>query len=320
MAEAAHAAARRAASLPVAAPATAGGRRCGLCVHDCRIGEGERGYCGLKTVTGGRLVHLAGTPARGRLRWVRDPLPGRCVADWVCRRGDLGGSHCLAVAYAGCTLDCLACQTWPDRRRAEDEGEGLGASALAGLAERGTACACFYGGDPAAQMLHALAAARQLVARGVPVCWETSGTSSAPLLDHAVHLSLRSGGCVKLDLKAWSDPVHRALTGAPVARSLESFVRAARRSRERRSAPLVVASTPLVPGYVDADEVAAIARFVARVDRDIPYSILGFSPQCQMADLPPSTLREAEAAAAAARAEGLTRVRVANRELLSIED
>ena len=64
------------------------------------MSEDERGYCGLRTVRSGKLVHLAGTPERGLLYWYRDPLPTNCVADWVCEGGQHRGCHNLAVFYA----------------------------------------------------------------------------------------------------------------------------------------------------------------------------------------------------------------------------
>jgi pyruvate formate lyase activating enzyme len=59
------------------------------------MGEGERGFCGLRTVRNGKLVHFAGTPARGLLSWYRDPLPTNCVADWVCEGSGHPGCHNL---------------------------------------------------------------------------------------------------------------------------------------------------------------------------------------------------------------------------------
>jgi len=47
------------------------------------MGEGERGFCGLRMNEGGRLRHLAGTSAKGVLHWCRDPLPTNCVADYL---------------------------------------------------------------------------------------------------------------------------------------------------------------------------------------------------------------------------------------------
>ena len=137
------------------------------------------------------------------------------------------------------------------------------------------------------------------------------------LLDQAVELSLRTGGCIKFDLKALDENLHLALTGVSNRRTLENFRRAARRIPERPAIPLVVASTLLVPGYVDADEVGRIARFIAKNDPNIPYALLGFHPHFFVPDLPRTSVRHAEEAEAAARAAGLTRVRVGNRQLLS---
>ncbi len=290
--------------------------RCALCGCECRIGEGERGFCGLRTVQSGRLRHLAGTPERGLLHWYRDPLPTNCVADWVCAGSAQRGKHNLAVFYQSCTLDCLFCQNWHFRQTDPLRSRGLAAAALADAANPHTYCVCYFGGDPASQMPHALASARRLAARGVVVCWETAGTSHPRLLDRAVELSLETGGCVKFDLKAYTEPLHVALTGWSNARTLENFARAAGRCAERPRPPLVIASTLLVPGYVDAAEVERIARFIAALNPDIPYALLGFPPNYLMPDLPTTSVRHAEAAREAALAAGLTNVRIGNRHLL----
>lgn len=136
------------------------------------------------------------------------------------------------------------------------------------------------------------------------------------LLDAAVRWSLETGGCIKFDLKAWNENLHQALTGVFNRRTLEHFERAARRSGERPDPPLVVTSTLLAPGYVAADEVGRIARFIASFDAQIPYALLAFAPQFLMANLPTNSLKHAQAAEEAARAAGLVNVRVGNRHWL----
>ncbi len=316
VADAAHAAARRLFGLPERPPRTEGGRRCGLWVQDCVIGEGERGYCGLREVQDGKLRHLAGTPARGLLHWYRDSLPTNCVADWVCSGSRQRGKHNLAVFYASCTVDCLFCQNWHFRETDPARSTCLTAAELAGAANSRTYCVCYFGGDPASQMAHALAASRLLAERGVVVCWETNGSARPRLMDRALALSLSTGGCVKFDLKAHDDNLHRALTGASNSRALENFARAAARFDERPEPPPVVASTLLVPGYVDAEEVGRIARFIAALNPAIPYALLGFAPHFFFPDLPRTSVRHADAAEAAARAAGLQTVRIGNRHLL----
>ncbi|MFQ6102373.1 MAG: radical SAM protein [Anaerolineae bacterium] len=317
IADEAHAAARRLFGLPKRPPRAEGGRRCGLCVQECVIGEGERGYCGLRIVRDGKLRHLAGTPARGLLHWYRDPLPTNCVADPVCAGHTQRGKHNLAVFYAACTTDCLFCQNWNFRETDPVRSTSLTATELADAANPRTYCVCYFGGDPAAQMPHALAASRILAQRGVAVCWETNGTVHPRLMKRALDLSLATGGCVKFDLKAHDDNLHRALTGASNHQTLENFARAAARFDERPNPPPLVASTLLVPGYVDAEEVGRIARFIADLNPAIPYALLGFAPHFLFPDLPRTSVRHAEEAEAAARAAGLRTVRIGNRHLLS---
>jgi len=319
----AHAAARRLFGLPERPPRTEGGRRCGLCVQGCIIGEGERGYCGLREVSigkpgePGKLRHLAGTPDRGLLHWYRDPLPTNCVADPFCTGHIQRGKHNLAVFYAACTMDCLFCQNYHFRETDPVRSTCLTAAELANAANPRTYCVCYFGGDPAGQMAHALAASRFLAKRGVVVCWETNGTAHPRLMDRALALSLATGGCVKFDLKAYDETLHRALTGASNTTTLSNFARAAARFDERPDPPPVVASTLLVPGYVDAEEVGRIARFIADLNPAIPYALLGFAPHFLFHDLPRTSVRHAEKAEAAARAAGLHTVHIGNRHLLS---
>jgi pyruvate formate lyase activating enzyme len=303
---------------------------CPLCANHCFIQEGGLGYCGLRTVHHGRLVHLGGTPDRGLLHWYRDPLPTNCVAMDVCAGRGRPGFHNLAVFYGSCTLNCLFCQNWHFRDLLPSEAElsphpfpdslqsrWISAAELAAAANARTFCICYFGGDPASQMPHALASAAELARKGITVCWETNGTANRRLMDKAVTLSLQSCGTVKFDLKAHNEPLHRALTGVSNQQTLENFARAARRFAERPDPPLVIASTLLVPGYVDAQEVSSIADFIAGFSPDIPYVLLGFAPHFFMSDLPPTSKRHASEAEAAARAAGLTQVRIGNRHLLS---
>lgn len=152
------------------------------------------------------------------------------------------------------------------------------------------------------------------------VCWETNGTLHPKLLDAAVRYSLDTGGCIKFDLKAFDEGLHITLTGISNRRTLDNFTRAARRYNERPQLPLVLASTLLVPGYVDARQVGQIAQFIAALDPQIPYALLAFAPHFCLSDLPCTSVRHAEEAEAAARAAGLVNVRVGNRHLLGWEE
>src|SRR3990170_690901 len=183
-----HARSRSLFGLPAQPPRERGGVRCPLCGNECVIGEGGLGFCGLRTVRNGRIRHLAGTPSKGLLTWYRDPLPTNCVADWICEGHRHPGDHNLAVFYESCTSDCLFCQNWHFRQVVPRSKPTTSAAELAGAANERTFCVCYFGGDPASQMPHALAASRLLAERGVRICWETAGTMHPKLMDSAVRL------------------------------------------------------------------------------------------------------------------------------------
>ena len=286
-------------------------------MQECTIGEGQAGFCGLLEVRGGELKRLAGSAERGLLHWCRDALPTNCVADPVCLGHRQRGKHNLAVFYAACTLDCLFCQNYQYREVDPRRVDLVSASALADVANKRTHCTCAFGGDPASQMPHAMAAARLLAEKDIAICWETNGTARPRLMDGSLNLALTTGGCVKIDLKAYDDVLHRVLTAASNHYTLENVTRAARRFDERPDPPPLVVSTLLVPGYVDVAEVGRIAGFLAEQNPAIPYVLLGFAPHFLFPDLPRTSVGHAEEAKAAAREAGLTSVWVGNRYLLS---
>ena len=326
---AAHAESRSAFPLPTEIPRSDDGRTCHRCENTCRIPDGGRGYCGVRRVENRKLV--GGSRHEGRLSSYRDPLPTNCVADWVCPAGTSAGyprftgtegpeyGHSnLAVFYLGCTFDCLFCQNWQCRE--VDSIEGMTAGELAGEVTDEVSCICYFGGDPTPQLRHAVAAAKQArKARKngiLRICWETNGAMNRRWLRRMIDISLESGGIIKFDLKAWDDRLHYALTGVSNRATLDNVDLIAKYLGGRPDPPLFVASTLLVPGYVDAEDVGAIARFLAERSPEIPYSLLAFAPQFAMSDLPRTSRDQGERCRDAALAAGLKRVRIGNEHLL----
>jgi pyruvate formate lyase activating enzyme len=135
---------------------------------------------------------------------------------------------------------------------------------------------------------------------------------STELLDEMMNISIESGGCIKFDLKAMDANIHYALCGVDNKETFENFSAAARGIPERPQPPPLVASTLLVPGYIDVQEVEAIASFIANIDPSIPYALLGFHGDFLMTDLPSTSWKQAEECIEAAKAVGLERVRIGN--------
>ncbi|MDD1776818.1 MAG: radical SAM protein [Candidatus Helarchaeota archaeon] len=329
-----HIAARRPFGLPEVAPHNPDGLKCGLCVNDCVIGESETGYCGLVVNRENKLVRLAGTPEKGLLDWYYDPNPTNCVA-WICPAYGLGYpkyAYCdgpeyeysnLAVFYGACGFDCLFCQNAHYREMPRQLTPLLSAKDLIDKVHKRVSCICYFGGDPGPQILHSLAVseyAEHLAKKGgrpLRICWETNGSANWPLLEKAVQFALKSGGNIKLDLKTFHNPLNIALCGVSNHQTLANFKRIAQFSEDRPEIPLLFASTLLIPGYIDENEVHCIAKFIAEINPNIPYSLLGFYPHFMLNDLPTTSKAHAERCLKVAKAEGLMKIKIGNVHLLS---
>ncbi len=326
----AHRQSRAIFGLPPSPPDNPKGLPCNICINRCRMAENEIGYCGLRHNHNGRLVGVSSTT--GKLSWYHDALPTNCVADWVCpagtgagypefanRRGAETGFKNLAVFFQGCSFNCLFCQNWHFRNETFTSSFRT-VEELVADADEQTSCICYFGGDPSPQMPFSLKATRQVrkksTGRILRICWETNGSVNPDLLDHMLRIAKDSGGCVKFDLKAWDPSLHIALTGVTNQRTLSNFARAAEKIGCRRVPPLLIASTLLVPGYIDREEVAAIAGFIAGYNPDIPYSLLAFHPQFLMSDMPMTSKTLANQCCQAAQDAGLNNVRIGNVHLL----
>ncbi|MEW5944649.1 MAG: radical SAM protein [bacterium] len=328
----AHRKSREEFGLPCAPPRSAGGLTCEYCARGCRLADGETGFCGVRVRSGGRILHPAGADCAYMLCYY-DPLPTNCVASWVCAGcspagypeysragGTERGYKNLAAFYAGCNFNCLFCQNWSCRRLGDGHA-AMTPGEVASLADSRTSCICFFGGDPGPHVEHSIrsaeAALERAAVRPFRVCWETNGCMTVAYLEKISRIALESGGCVKVDIKAFSPELHNALCGIGNAQVLRNVELLASVAAERRTPPLFVASTLLVPGYVTPSEVKKIAAFIASLDPDTPYSLLAFSPQFYMDDLPATSRRHMEESVAAAREAGLKNINAGNPFLLS---
>jgi pyruvate formate lyase activating enzyme len=311
-------------------PRNGSGISCQICVNQCQISEGAWGYCGLRTQKEGTLEGVSFE--RGNASWYYDGLPTNCVADWVCPAGTGAGYpqfaytsdpeygfKNLAVFYHGCSFDCLFCQNWTHRERVWDR-KRITPKELSQAVDDRTSCICFFGGDPTPQLPHAIQVSKEAIAktkdRILRICWETNGSMNPDLLKEVVDLSLISGGCVKFDIKSWNESLHTALCGVSNKWTKRNFEWAAQWIKKRPEPPLLIASTLLVPGYIDEEEVREISKWIASLDPDIPYSLLAFYPQFFFKDLPATPRDLAFRCKEVAEREGLRRVRIGNLHLL----
>lgn len=129
-------------------------------------------------------------------------------------------------------------------------------------------------------------------------------------------LSLKTGGCIKVDLKCFSETLSYALCGVSNSEVKENFKLLHKYSLKRPDPPLLVASTLLVPGYVDEKEIEMLSQFISSIDPGIPWVLLAFHPDFHLLDLPPTPRDYALKCLSIAKSFGLKEVRLGNLHLL----
>lgn len=262
--------------LPGEPPRDSNGIKCSICVNNCRIGEGNTGYCGLRKNQGNKLTQ----PTNGLLHTYYDPLPTNCCASWFCPEHNNTGYN-LAVFLFGCSFNCLFCQNYEHKfiEKAKPTDEDI----LVQKAEKAN-CICYFGGTPEPQLPFLLRVTKKILDnKTVKICWEWNGSGNPILVKKAVEYSYNTDGVVKFDLKAYDRNLNITLTGRPNDRTLENFSMIANDYDKKN---LLTATTLLVPGYIDAEEIKNIARFISDLNKDIPYSLLVFHPDYKMSDMP----------------------------------
>ncbi|MCP8309592.1 MAG: radical SAM protein, partial [archaeon] len=152
--------------------------------------------------------------------------------------------------------------------------------------------------------------------RVLRICFEWNGCGHPNLVRKAAELAFNSGGNIKFDLKCFDENMSLALSGVSNRRAFQNFGMIAQDFHVlRKDPPILTATTLMVPGYVDADEVEGIAKFIASLDRGISYSLLAFHPDFLMRDLPITPINQALNCYKVAR-KHLERVNIGNLQLL----
>lgn len=303
---------RKKYNLPAFPPRSAQGKTCRLCANECRLTEGEAGFCGLRINQNGKVIW--DLPPRTLAAYTYyDPLPTNCCAAWFCPGSKEKGVN-LAVFLYGCNFDCLFCQN--ASHRWVKQADRISFEEIIKLAlNPAVRCLCFFGGSPEPQLPLTLQVSREIIRlsrRDIRLCWEWNGAGHPALVQQAAELSRQTGGTVKFDLKAWNPAVGEALCGVSLSRTYENLGRLARLFPQP---DLLTATTLLVPYYVDEGEVENIARFLAALNPEFPYSLLVFHPDDRLRDLPVTPLSQAKAAYQAAKRH-LRRVNIGNLHLL----
>lgn len=243
---------------------------CELCFHRCDLSEGQTGFCRARACQDGKIVPLN----YGKITSIAlDPIEKKPL------RRFHPGSKILSVGSFGCNLRCPFCQNHEISMSGEKELETaeLSPEALADKALElrlyGNIGVAYTYNEPLVGYEYVRDCASLVHERGMVNVLVTNGTieeapwrTLVPLID-----------AVNIDFKGFTPEWYQRLGG-----NLEAVKSSISLAAERCH---VEVTTLLVPGENDsAEEVTALAQWLASVDRDIPLHLSRFFPRYRMMD------------------------------------
>jgi len=257
--------------------------RCHLCAHECLIGDGRRGICGVRENRGGVLFSLVYGKS---ISEAVDPIEKKPLFHF------LPGTKAFSIATVGCNFTCLHCQNYSISQLPGDDreiaGEMVSPQRVVALA-RQTGCRsiAYTYTEPTIFLEYAMDIAKLASLEGLKNVFVTNGyitpdalRAMGPYLDGA-----------NIDLKAFSDEFYRTVCGARLQPVLDSI------RLYKELGIWVEVTTLLIPNHNDSEEeISKIARFLADIDPDLPWHVTQFYPTHRLRDQPRTPVKTLERA------------------------
>ena len=257
--------------------------QCELCPRECRLRDGQRGFCFVRANAGGELVLTTYGRSSG---FCLDPIEKKPLNHFH------PGTSVLSFGTAGCNLGCKFCQNWDiSKSREFDRLADRGTPEAIARAAREWNCpaVAFTYNDPTIFPEYAIDVAEACHALGIRTVAVSAGyIHPEPRRDLYAAID-----AANIDLKGFTDEFYLQLTGAhlrPVLDTLAYLV--------HDTDVWVEITTLLIPGHNDADdELRAMTRWISgELGPDVPLHFSAFHPDHRMLDVlptPPATLTRA---------------------------
>lgn len=279
-----------------------GALRCGLCAHNCLILPGQRGICGARENIDGRLYALSyGNIVAANI----DPIEKKPLYHFLPR------TLSYSVATPGCNFRCRFCQNWQIAQMQATRPPGhratrkryLPENIVRAARESGCRSISYTYTEPTIFFEYALDIARLARRQGLANVFVTNGyINEGPLKEIADYLD-----AANVDLKSFREEVYSRVCGGRLAPVLDTI------TRMHSLGIWVEITTLVVPGLNDdMQQLGQIARFIAGIDKGIPWHILRFHPDYKMMDAPCTPIQTLNRARSLAYSLGLKYVYLGN--------
>ncbi len=249
--------------------------KCLACSHRCIISEGKTGICGVRKNIGGKLFLL---------------VYGRVAAEHVDQIEKkpfyrfLPGTKAFSIGTVGCNFKCDWCQNFDisqvSKKNGKEEGIIFGEEKTAQeivneALESGCESIAYTYNEPAiwSEYVKDIATlARKNKIRNVLV---TNGYFTKEALQYLDGLI----DAANVDIKSFNDKTYKKFCGAKLQPVLDCI------KLMHKKGIHVELTTLVIPGINDSEkELKAIANWIARLDKNIPWHISRFFPMYKMKD------------------------------------
>lgn len=271
---------------------------CTLCPRNCKLGDKERGYCGVRENIGGTYYTLV----YGKACAVHaDPIEKKPFFHF------LPGSRALSIATAGCNVNCKFCQNWEisQVRPEQIKHIDLPPKEVAKAASQNNCAVIAYTySEPIVFYEYMFDTAVQARKKGIKNVVVTGAHINSEPLKKLIEVV----DAIKIDLKSFSQDFYSQYVRGELQPVLDAIK--------------VVAASPVwleivylvIPTLNDQPlEIKKLCQWLAQeIGPDIPIHFSRFHPSYLLKNLPPTPVSTLEKARNIALAEGLNYCYIGN--------
>ena len=273
--------------------------QCDLCPRECRLRDGQRGFCFVRQRVGD---HLELTTYGRSSGFCIDPIEKKPLNHFY------PGTSVLSFGTAGCNLACKFCQNWDISKSREMDRLMDQASPvqIAEAAEKwGAASVAYTYNDPVIFAEYAIDVAEACHQRGINNVAVTAGYIG----ESARADFFEPMDAANVDLKGFTEDFYQQLTGARLGPVLDTLEYLATETNV-----WLEITTLLIPGHNDSeDEVHQLTAWIREhLGVTVPLHFSAFHPDFRMPNVPATPPATLASARTIAKAEGLQFVYTGN--------
>lgn len=257
--------------------------QCDVCPRECKLADGQRGFCFVRAAAKGEIVLTTYGRSSG---FCIDPIEKKPLNHF------LPGTPILSFGTAGCNLGCRFCQNWDisKSRELHTLTDQARPDTIARAAEElGCRSVAFTYNDPVIFHEYAIDVAKACHERGIKTVAVTAGYQSPAAREEFYQYM----DAANVDLKGFTEEFYLRVCIAKLNPVLETL-----KYLKHETDVWLELTTLLIPGKNDGnEELKRMTEWVVReLGPDVPMHFTAFHPDFKMLDVPATpeeTLRRA---------------------------